>query len=222
MNSPPGWKRSGDGPLSPPTPALLAPSRGLARGRRVGRAGRQVSPRGRGPAHLVPGVGAVGRVDEDGQDLGLGQQGGGPPGRHVRVEVVGALLKVEVGGGVGGDGEEVHVPAGSPGRLTGWAHEGAAGTQPGGRGSRGASGKQDGTTTAPRPPQGSQAQAARRSPFGEFTPLQGEPGVRRKLQPGREGGRAGGVGGGPGQGRGSIPSRMPSLSLPLGGERGRL
>jgi len=60
--------------------------------------------------HLVPGVGPVGRVDEQGQDLGPGQQGRGSLGHQLRVEVVGALLEHEVRGDVGGEGEEVHVP----------------------------------------------------------------------------------------------------------------
>lgn len=61
-------------------------------------------------AYLVPGVGAVGRVDEDGDDLGLGDEGSSSLGSFLRMEIVGTLLKQEVGGDVGRSGEEIHVP----------------------------------------------------------------------------------------------------------------
>ena len=46
--------------------------------------------------YLVPGVGSVCRVNEQGQDLGPGQQSRGPFGNRLSVEVVGAFLKHEV------------------------------------------------------------------------------------------------------------------------------
>lgn len=61
-------------------------------------------------SHLVPGVGPVGRVGQHRKDLGPGQQRSCSLGCSFRVEVVGALLKHEVRGGVGREGEEVHVP----------------------------------------------------------------------------------------------------------------
>lgn len=67
--------------------------------------------------HLVPGVRAVRRVDEDGDDLGFGDQRRCSLRRLLRVEVAGALLEEEAGGGVGRRGEEAHVPAGGEGRV---------------------------------------------------------------------------------------------------------
>lgn len=79
--------------------------------------GEARSPVGAGgeAAHLVPGVGSICRVDEDGDDFGLGQQGRSSPGSNFGVKVVGTFFKVEIGGGVGGDGEELHVPGGRQG-----------------------------------------------------------------------------------------------------------
>lgn len=59
---------------------------------------------------LVPRVSSVRRVDEDGDDLGLWQEGGGPLGGHLRVKVVGTLLKVVVRTSVGWQGEVLHIP----------------------------------------------------------------------------------------------------------------
>lgn len=64
---------------------------------------------GQGP-YLVPGIRAVGRVDEDGDDLGLGDEGSSSLGSFLRMEIVGTFLKEEVGGDVGRSGEEIHVP----------------------------------------------------------------------------------------------------------------
>lgn len=60
--------------------------------------------------HLVPGVRPVRRVDEDGDDLGFGDQRRCSLWRLLRVEVTGTLLKQKVGGGVRWDGEEIHIP----------------------------------------------------------------------------------------------------------------
>ena len=68
------------------------------------------SPVSMGTTYLVPGVGAIGRVDEQGQDLGPGHQSGRALGGGLAVEVVGTLLKHEVCADVGGEGEEVHIP----------------------------------------------------------------------------------------------------------------
>lgn len=76
---------------------------------------RPPAPRGGPASHLVPGVRPVRGVDEDGDDLGFGDQGGSALGGVLRVEVAGALLKQEVGGGVGRRWEEAHVPAGGGG-----------------------------------------------------------------------------------------------------------
>lgn len=43
--------------------------------------------------YLVPAVGSVRRVDEQGEDFGFGQQGGGSFGRLLRREVTSAFLK---------------------------------------------------------------------------------------------------------------------------------
>lgn len=59
---------------------------------------------------LVPRVSSVRRVDEDGDDLGFGQQSCGPLSSHLRIKVVGTLLKVVVGAGVGGQREVLHIP----------------------------------------------------------------------------------------------------------------
>lgn len=59
---------------------------------------------------LVPGVRSVCRIDEDGDDLGFGQESCSSLSGHLRVEVVGTLLEVVVRTGVGGQGEVLHVP----------------------------------------------------------------------------------------------------------------
>lgn len=45
---------------------------------------------------LVPRVSSVRWVDEDGDDLGFGQESRSPLSSHLRVKVVGTLLKVVV------------------------------------------------------------------------------------------------------------------------------
>lgn len=60
--------------------------------------------------YLIPAVGPVRRVDEQGDDLGLGQQGSSSPRRLLGGEVVCALLKQEVRGHVRGHREKLHVP----------------------------------------------------------------------------------------------------------------
>ena len=59
---------------------------------------------------LVPGVSSVCGVDEDGDDLSFGQESCGSLSGHVRVKVVGTLLKVVIWTGVGGQREVLHVP----------------------------------------------------------------------------------------------------------------
>lgn len=60
--------------------------------------------------YLVPGVSSVCWIDEDGDDLGFRQKGCSPLSCHLRVKVVGTLLKVVVWTGVGRQGEVLHVP----------------------------------------------------------------------------------------------------------------
>ncbi len=60
--------------------------------------------------YLVPAVGPVRGVDEQGDDLGLGQQGSSAPRGLLRGEVVSALLKQEVRGNIRGHREKIHVP----------------------------------------------------------------------------------------------------------------
>lgn len=64
---------------------------------------------GQGP-YLVPGIRAVGRVDEDGDDLGLGDEGSSSLGSFLRMEIVGTFLKEEVSGDIRRSGKEIHVP----------------------------------------------------------------------------------------------------------------
>lgn len=59
---------------------------------------------------LVPRVSSVRWVDEDGDDLGFGQESCSSLSSHLRVKVVGTLLKVVVGTGVGGQREVFHIP----------------------------------------------------------------------------------------------------------------
>lgn len=63
--------------------------------------------------YLIPAVGPVRGVDEQGDDLGLGQQRSSSSRGLLRGEVVGALLKQEVRGNIRGHGEKLHVPDGS-------------------------------------------------------------------------------------------------------------
>ena len=65
--------------------------------------------RRQGP-YLVPGIRPVRWVNEDGNDLGLGDEGSGSFRGFLRMEIVGTFLKEEVGGDVGRSGEEIHVP----------------------------------------------------------------------------------------------------------------
>lgn len=60
--------------------------------------------------HLVPRVCSISWVDEDGDDLGFGQERCGPLSSHLRIKVVGTLLKVVVGASIGGQREVLHVP----------------------------------------------------------------------------------------------------------------
>lgn len=59
---------------------------------------------------LVPGVSSVRWVDEDGDDLGFGQESRCPPCGHLWIKVVGTLLKVVVRTGVGRQREVLHIP----------------------------------------------------------------------------------------------------------------
>lgn len=59
---------------------------------------------------LVPRVSSVCRVDEDGDDLGFGKESCSPLSSHLRVKVIGTLLKVVVRTGVGGQREVLHIP----------------------------------------------------------------------------------------------------------------
>lgn len=61
-------------------------------------------------AYLIPGVGSVSWVDQDGDDFGPWEESGASLGDCLHIKVVGALLKHEVRAGIGGDGEELHVP----------------------------------------------------------------------------------------------------------------
>lgn len=60
--------------------------------------------------YLIPAVGSVRGVDEQGDDLGLGQEGSSSPRGLLWGEVVCALLKQEVRGNIRGHREKVHVP----------------------------------------------------------------------------------------------------------------
>lgn len=60
--------------------------------------------------HLIPAVGSVRGVDEQRDDLGLGQKGSSSLWGLLRGEVVCALLEKKVCRHIGGHGEEVHVP----------------------------------------------------------------------------------------------------------------
>lgn len=60
--------------------------------------------------YLIPAVGSVRGVDEQGDDLGLGQEGSSTPRGLLGGEVVCALLKQEVCGDVRRHREKVHVP----------------------------------------------------------------------------------------------------------------
>lgn len=59
---------------------------------------------------LVPRVCSVRWVDENGDDLGFGEESCSPLSGHLRVKVVGTLLKVIVGTGVGWQREVLHIP----------------------------------------------------------------------------------------------------------------
>lgn len=60
--------------------------------------------------YLIPAVGPVRGVDEQGDDLGLGQQGSSSPRGLLRGEVVSALLKQEVRANIRGHREKLHIP----------------------------------------------------------------------------------------------------------------
>lgn len=60
--------------------------------------------------YLIPAVGSVRGVDEQGDDLGLGQKGSSSLWGLLRGEIVCALLKKKVRGHIRGHGEKVHVP----------------------------------------------------------------------------------------------------------------
>lgn len=60
--------------------------------------------------YLIPAVGSVRGVDEQGDDLGLGQEGSSTPRGLLGGEVVCALLKQEVCGNIRRHREKVHVP----------------------------------------------------------------------------------------------------------------
>lgn len=60
--------------------------------------------------YLIPAVGSVRGVDEQGDDLGLGQEGSSTPRGLLGREVVCALLKQEVCGDIRRHREKVHVP----------------------------------------------------------------------------------------------------------------
>lgn len=60
--------------------------------------------------YLIPAVGPVRGVDEQGDDLGLGQQGSGSPRGLLRGEIVSTFLKQEVRAYIRGHREKLHVP----------------------------------------------------------------------------------------------------------------
>lgn len=60
--------------------------------------------------YLIPAVGPVRGVDEQGDDLGLGQEGSSSPRGLLGGEVVRTLLKQEVRGNIRGHREKLHVP----------------------------------------------------------------------------------------------------------------
>lgn len=60
--------------------------------------------------YLIPRIGTVRWVDEDGDDLGLGDEGSCSFRSFLRMKIVGTFLKEKVSGGVGRSGEEIHVP----------------------------------------------------------------------------------------------------------------
>lgn len=60
--------------------------------------------------YLIPAVGSVRGVDEQGDDLGLGQKSSSSHWGLLGGEIVCALLKKKVRGHIGGHGEKVHVP----------------------------------------------------------------------------------------------------------------
>lgn len=62
--------------------------------------------------YLVPGICPIRWVDEDGDDLGLGDEGSSSLRSFLRVEIAGTFLKEEVSGDVGRSGKEIHVPEG--------------------------------------------------------------------------------------------------------------
>ena len=60
--------------------------------------------------YLVPGIRPIGGVDEDGDDLGLGDERSSSLRSFLRMEIVGTFLKEEVSGDIRRSGEEIHVP----------------------------------------------------------------------------------------------------------------
>jgi len=61
-------------------------------------------------AYLIPGIRPIGWVNEDGDDLGLGDEGSSSLRSFLRMEIVGTFLKEEVSGDIRRSGEEIHVP----------------------------------------------------------------------------------------------------------------
>lgn len=61
-------------------------------------------------AYLIPGICPVRWVNEDGDDLGLGDEGSSSFRSFLRMKIVGTFLKEEVSGDIGRSREEIHVP----------------------------------------------------------------------------------------------------------------
>lgn len=62
---------------------------------------------------LIPRIGTVRWVNEDGDDLGLWDEGSCSFRSFLRMKIVGTFFKEKVGGGIGRSGEEIHVPVNS-------------------------------------------------------------------------------------------------------------